>query len=94
MTLKQLLENRLEDLEAEAKRVCGNDEGAYYAFYELEIEALKKEIAKAEQEVNMLIKNTLNIDIFNPTDEELEALMEELEELNQGYKQGTQSWDL
>jgi hypothetical protein len=48
MTLKQLLENRLEDLEAEAKRVCGNDEGAYYAFYELEIEALKKEIAKAE----------------------------------------------
>ena len=63
MTLKQLLENRLEDLEAEAKRVCENDEGAYYAFYELEIEALKKEIAKAEQEVNMLIKNTLNISL-------------------------------
>ena len=42
----------------------------------------------------MLIKNTLNIDIFNPTDEELEALMEELEELNQGYKQGPQSWYL
>ena len=48
MTLKQLLENRLEELEAEAERICGDDEGAYYAFYELEIEALKKEIAKAE----------------------------------------------
>ena len=35
----------------------------------------------------MLIKNSIDIDIFNPTDEELE-------ELNQGYKQGTQSWDL
>ena len=42
----------------------------------------------------MLIKNSIDIDIFNPTDEELEALMGELEELNQGYKQGTQSWDL
>ena len=42
----------------------------------------------------MLIKNSIDIDIFNPTDEELEALMEEVEELNQGYKQGTQSWDL
>ena len=35
----------------------------------------------------MLIKNSIDIDTFNPTDEELEALMEELEELNQGYKQ-------
>ena len=26
--------------------------------------------------------------------EDLEVLMWELEELNQGYKQGTQSWDL
>ena len=42
----------------------------------------------------MLIKNSIDIDIFNLTDEELEALMEELEELNQGYKQGAQSWDL
>ena len=42
----------------------------------------------------MLIKNSIDIDIFNPTDEELETLMEELEELIQGYKQGTQSWDL
>ena len=42
----------------------------------------------------MLIKNSIDIDIFNPTDEELETLMEELEELNQGYKQGKQSWDL
>ena len=42
----------------------------------------------------MLIKNSIDIDIFNPTDEELETLMEELEELNQGYKQGAQSWDL
>ena len=42
----------------------------------------------------MLIKNSIDIDIFNPTDEELETLMKELEELNQGYKQGTQSWDL
>ena len=52
----------------------------------------------------MLIKNSIDIDMFNPTYEELEALkeelekldalMEELEELNQGYKQGTQSWDL
>ena len=48
MTLKQLLENRLEELEAEAKRICGDDEGAYYAFYDLEIEALKREIEKAE----------------------------------------------
>ena len=40
----------------------------------------------------MLIKSS--IDILNLTDEELEALMEELEELNQGYKKGTQSWDL
>ena len=59
MTLKQLLENRLEELEAEAKRVCGNDEGAYYAFYDLEIEALKKEIAKAEQENNKGKQNKL-----------------------------------
>ena len=46
----------------------------------------------------MLIKNTLNIDIFNPykedEEEDLEVLMWELEELNQVYKQGTQSWDL
>ena len=42
----------------------------------------------------MLIKNSIDIVIFNPTDELLEAFMEELEELNQGYKQGTQSWDL
>ena len=46
----------------------------------------------------MLIKNTLNIDIFNPykedEEEDLEYLMWELEELSQGYKQGTQSWDL
>ena len=42
----------------------------------------------------MLIKNSIDIDIFNPTDVELEALMEELEELTQGYKQVTQSWDL
>ena len=42
----------------------------------------------------MLIKNSIDIDIFNHTDEELETLMEELEELNQGYTQGTQSWDL
>ena len=46
----------------------------------------------------MLIKNTLNIDIFNPyeedKEEDLEILMWELEELNQGYKQGAQSWDL
>ena len=42
----------------------------------------------------MLIKNSIDIDIFNPTDEELETLMKELEELNQGYKNGTQSWDL
>ena len=48
MTLKQLLENRLEELEAEAKRICGDDEGAYYAFYDLEIESLKREIEKAE----------------------------------------------
>ena len=42
----------------------------------------------------MLIKDSIDKDVFNPTDEELETLMEELEELNQGYKQGTQSWDL
>ena len=42
----------------------------------------------------MLIKSSIDIDIFNPYEEELETLMEELEELNQGYKQGTQSWDL
>jgi hypothetical protein len=42
----------------------------------------------------MLIKDSIDKDIFSLTDEELEALMEELEELNQGYKQGTQSWDL
>ena len=42
----------------------------------------------------MLIKDSIDKDIFSPADEELEALMEELEELNQGYKQGTQSWDL
>ena len=45
----------------------------------------------------MLIKNSIDIDIFNPyeeDEEDLEYLMWELEELNQGYKQGTQSWDL
>ena len=43
----------------------------------------------------MLIKNSVDIDIFNPTDEELEALMEELEELNkQNPKNGSNSWDL
>ena len=47
MTLKQLT-NRLEELEKEAERICKGDEGAYYAFYDWEIEALKREIAKAE----------------------------------------------
>ena len=46
----------------------------------------------------MLIKGSINVDIFNPyeedEEEDLEVLMWELEELNQGYKQGTQSWDL
>ena len=45
----------------------------------------------------MLIKNSIDIDIFNPyeeDEEDLEYLMWELEELNQNYKQGTQSWDL
>ena len=45
----------------------------------------------------MLIKDSIDKDIFSPyeeDEEDLEYLMEELEELNQGYKQGTQSWDL
>ena len=48
----------------------------------------------------MLIKDSIDKDIFSPydededEDEDLEVLMWELEELNQGYKQGTQSWDL
>ena len=46
----------------------------------------------------MLIKNSIDKDIFSPykedEEEDLETLMWELEELNQGYKQGTQSWDL
>lgn len=46
----------------------------------------------------MLIKDSINKDIFSPykedEEEDLEYLMWELEELNQGYKQGTQSWDL
>ena len=50
----------------------------------------------------MLIKNSIDIDIFNPTDEELETLMEELEYLmweleqlnEQNPKGNSQSWDL
>ena len=46
----------------------------------------------------MLIKDSIDKDIFNPykedEEEDLEYLMWELEELNQGYKQGTQSCDL
>lgn len=46
----------------------------------------------------MLIKDSIDKDIFSPykedEEEDLEVLMWELEELNQGYKQGTQSWDL
>ena len=60
----------------------------------------------------MLIKDSIDIDIFDfykedeeemwekrifdpyKEDEDEEYLMWELEELNQGYKQGTQSWDL
>ena len=47
----------------------------------------------------MLIKNTLNIDIFNPykedEEEDLDFLMWELEELNkQNPKSGSNSWDL
>ena len=45
----------------------------------------------------MLIKDSIDKDIFSPykeDEEDLDFLMWELEELNQGYKQGTQSWDL
>ena len=45
----------------------------------------------------MLIKNTLDIDIFNPyeEDEDKEYLMWELEQLNeQNPKGNSQSWDL
>ena len=47
----------------------------------------------------MLIKNTLNIDIFNPykedEEEDLVYLMWELEQLNeQNPKGNSQSWDL
>ena len=45
----------------------------------------------------MLIKNTLDIDIFNPyeEDEDEEYLMWELEQLNeQNPKGNSQSWDL
>ena len=46
----------------------------------------------------MLIKNTLDIDIFNPyeeEDEDEESLMWELEQLNeQNPKGNSQSWDL
>ena len=47
----------------------------------------------------MLIKNTLNIDIFNPykedEEEDLDFLKWELEELNkQNPKNGSNSWDL
>ncbi len=48
MTLKQLLENRLEDLEREAQQVCGNDKEAYNIFYDTEIEALKREIDRLD----------------------------------------------
>ena len=45
----------------------------------------------------MLIKDSIDKDIFSPykeVEEDLDFLMWELYELNQGYKQGTQSWDL
>ena len=47
----------------------------------------------------MLIKNSINIDIFNPykedKEEDLDFLMWELEELNkQNPKNGSNSWDL
>ena len=48
----------------------------------------------------MLIKNSIDIDIFNPyeedkEEEDLEVLMWELEELNnQNPKNGSNSWDL
>ena len=43
------------------------------------------------------MKDSIDKDIFSPykeDEEDEEYLMWELEELNQGYKQGTQSWDL
>ena len=47
----------------------------------------------------MLIKGSINVDIFNPyeedEEEDLEALMWELEQLNeQNPKGNSQSWDL
>ena len=47
----------------------------------------------------MLIKNSIDIDIFNPyeedKEEDLEFLMWELEQLNeQNPKNGSNSWDL
>ena len=47
----------------------------------------------------MLIKNSIDIDIFNPYEEDkgedLEVLMWKLEELNkQNPKNGSNSWDL
>ena len=47
----------------------------------------------------MLIKKSIDIDIFNPykedEEEDLEVLMWELEELNkQNPKNGSNSWDL
>ena len=47
----------------------------------------------------MLIKDSIDIDIFNPykedKEEDLEVLMWELEELNkQNPKNGSNSWDL
>ena len=47
----------------------------------------------------MLIKNSIDIDIFNPykedKEEDLDFLMWELEELNkQNPKNGSNSWDL
>ena len=43
----------------------------------------------------MLIKDSINVDIFNPYEEDLEYLMWELEQLNeQNPKGNSQSWDL
>ena len=46
----------------------------------------------------MLIKDSINVDIFNPyedEEEDLEHLMWELEQLNeQNPKNGSNSWDL
>jgi hypothetical protein len=75
MTLKRLLVNRLEQLEKEAQEVCGDDKGAYYVFYEWEINDLKREIEKLNRGSYMIHLNDLEREIYQLERELLTAIM-------------------